>query len=584
MKNFSIIITILVLLLLYQAANIHVYSLDRHSIELENKVLSYISAIDSLYVWISQLNIDEKSFTPEQLYNILNNKTLVLKIMEKIYEDPIVAIFTGGAVIRILKFYGTGNPYIDEGDIIRMIKTIVSYIDEHNEFLNNSKILTKFINNLFEGNVVSYTISDIKEYSELILKLGIERNISQKILSEITVRLLILAQSLKNGYIKKDILNFIINDTSFRYSIITALFINDVIDRNNIRIISDDNNIIQLHKIITIAQNIDINKLYKIIDLAITHLRNVLNEDRFIGRSLDIEIYDIISQLLEEGNITNLNSNAIVNEHINLSNIPETNLAQNVYSSHDLKNYIDRMVPLEYLIYDHTNYYENDNIRIARANSISKNFSNSRVNSSNLILNKQISLFNPKSSSIQTIVKQVNSYDITMGRASNIDINGGRSIGIGLASYRINLSNISITLVISIIILLLIASLLIISIRFKFFLKEKQNVNRITSTIYKYHINHQNEDPWLKVFIEFWNIIDRISRRFNINIELSNTHREVQHKILSKVSVDTNQYTIFNEVVKYYEITRFSQFRRNMDIEMFKSRLELLKKVFSGGK
>ncbi len=572
MKNLNIII-ILILLFLCQATNIYVYSLDRHSIELENKVLNYISAIDSLYVWFSQLKIDANPITPQQLYEILNNKTYVLNIIEKMYEDPVIVIFTGGAIIRILKLYGAGSPYIDEEDITRMIKAIAINVAGYNSLFNNSKIISKFINNLFGINIANYSINDIREYTELILNLGIRRNISKTFLLEIITRLIILAQTVKNGYIKRDVLNFIVNDTGFRYSIITALFISDVIDKNNIKIISSNDNI-QLYKIVMEVQNIDIGKLYKIVDLAITQLKKSSNEAIYTYQSLDIEILDIINHLLKEANITEQNFNVLANESIDLSNISHSNSIQDTTGLQDSRNYIDRMPSLKYPMYYYVEYYENDNIGISDIDINLKNIFSSKVNKSNLTSSKQIDLSKLKSLSIQMIVKQINSYDITLRRTSNINVDKEESI-ISLVSYKINLPSISTNLVISMILLL--TPLLIILIHFKFFLKMKQGGIKTISTAYKYSSFTQKEDPWLKAFIEFWSIIDRISKIFNIDIELSDTHREVHRKISDKIN-DRNQYIMLSELIRYYEIARFSQFRGGIDIDLFKSRIELVKR------
>lgn len=289
---------------------------------------------------------------------------------------------------------------------------------------------------------------------------------------------------------------------------------------------------------------------------------------------MDIEIRDIINQLLEGVNITDQSFNIIANESIDISNISYANSTQDIYSLQDSRNYIDRMSSLRYPMYYYFEYYENDNIGISDVDINFKNISSSKVDKLNLTSSKQIDLSRLKSLSIQTIVKQINSYDITLRRTSNINVDKEKSI-ISLVNYKISLPNISTNLVISMILLLI--PLLIILIHFRFFLKGKQSSIKTIFTEHKYGSTIQNEDPWLKAFIEFWNTIYKISKIFNINIELSDTHREVHRKILDKIN-GKNQYMVLSELIRYYEIARFSQFRGNIDIDLFKSRIELLKR------
>jgi len=548
---------------------------ERHSKIVGDMIYNEIYFYKSFIEWLKEsrflsLNISEDNLA-------LIDKEIALDILNKVFNDSKIAMFTGGIQLRMLKKYAGLKQFVNESDIVNLIKAIIK--DSNITLINShcDHILAKFLIHItYISNSTSdkkiecrWSTDDLELYAKYLLSLkGFNLNMSEGVINIIKY-LYILRMATISGSIDRKVLSSIIGDLSSKYSIITAIFIKTYVYGYNLKIVDRglDRKVsiegyTQTH-IPIMKTNVSDVREYNLTYVLIKALQTV---EKLKENGIDIKYVDIFKFV---DTLMNVNVNEYHNIIANINNFLNNEYIETTTSNINNYSYANRLYSYnDYYITNRQTFYYYADFWYGYEDAVESSWNNNDKSKESLInlhslpnesvidaLNRSISSELFKRDILNEIIEHTNKNNIeTIDIRDSILVSSTRQIATRRTNY---LNNTFYTLII--IVILVVFSLYILTVfmntKIKPFLKQLIKIPKEKSK--GDALQAESKNIKIKLFIEFWNTIHRLANEFNLKIEGSYTHREIKHKLITLLDVESSRKLI-ERITYLYEILRYS--------------------------
>lgn len=578
-KILTYILIFLIAIDIYVVFPVKALDPERHSKIIGDMVYNEIYFYKLFIEWLKESRLLSLNISEDNLALIdkeIIDKEIALDILNKVFNNGKIAMFTGGIQLRMLKKYAGLKQFVNESDIVNLIKAIIK---DSNITLINSQcdhILAKFlihityISNSASNKIIEcrWSSDDLELYAKYLLSLkGFDLNMSEGMINIIKY-LYILRMATISGSIDRKVLNSIIGDISSKYSIITAIFIKTYVYGYNLKIVDRglDHKVsiegyIQTH-IPIMKTNISDAGEYNLTRVLIKALQTV---EKLQEKGVDIKYVDIFKFV---DTLMNVNVNEYHNIIANINNFLNDEYIETTTSNINNYSYINRLyIHNDYLTNKQTSYYYAD-FWYGYEDAVESSWNNNDKSKEPLIhlnslpgesiidaLNRSMSSELFKRDILNEIIEHTNKNSIeTINIRDAILVSSTRQI----ANKRINyLDNTFYTLIIIVILVVfsLYISIVFMNTKIKPFLKQLIKIPKEKSK--GDILQTESKNIKIKLFIEFWNTIHRLASEFNLKIEGSYTHREIKHKLITLLNVESSRKLI-ERITYLYEILRYS--------------------------
>jgi len=571
-KILTCILIFLITIDIYVVFPVKALDPERHSKIVGDMVYNEIYFYKSFIEWLEESRLLSLNISEDNL--ALIDKEIALDILNKVFNDGKIAMFTGGIQLRMLKKYAGLKQFVNESDIVNLIKAIMK---DSNITLINSQcdhILAKFliyityISNSTSNKKIEckWSSDDLELYAKYILSLkGFDLNMSEGVINIIKY-LYILRMATISGNIDRKVLSSIIGEISSKYSIITAIFIKTYVYGYNLKIVDRglDHKVsiegyIQTH-IPIMKTNVSDTREYNLTHVLIKALQTV---EKLKEKGVDVKYIDIFKFV---DTLMNVNVNEYHNIIASINNFLNDEYIETTASNINNYSYVNRLYSYnDYLTNKQTSYYAD--LWYGYEDAVESSWNNNDKSKESLInlhdllnesvidvLNRSISSELFKRDILNEIIEHTNKNSIeTINIRDTILVSSTRQI----ATKRINyLDNTFYTLIIIVILAVfsLYISTVFMNTKIKPFLKQLIKIPKEKSK--DDTLQAESKNIKIKLFIEFWNTIHRFANEFNLKIEGSYTHREIKHKLITLLNVESSRKLI-ERITYLYEILRY---------------------------